>query len=246
MSYSPLHDDVEWGVNKPFTEPTYEFAERQIRQGFVRKVFGILAFQLALTAGVGAAFVAVPNVKLFVAANPWTLWGSLGLSFALILVLACSESARRNHPTNLLLLFSFTLCQAVLVGTASATVDTQVLLLAVGITAAVVFSLVVFTLQTKVDVTSLGGVLYTLLITLLAASIIQMFLHVQWLHLAICTGGAALFSVYLIFDLQLIMGNSEVSIGPDEYVLAALNLYLDILNIFLYILQLVNELSKNN
>eukprot|EP00798_Chlamydomonas_sp_ICE-L_P024296 gene24296-9897_t len=42
------------------------------------------------------------------------------------------------------------------------------------------------------------------------------------------------------------MGNHQASISPDEYVLAALNIYLDIINIFLYILQLVNEVTRDS
>jgi len=71
-----------------------------------------------------------------------------------------------------------------------------------------------------------------------------MFFRQPVLNFVMCAGGAALFSVYLIFDLQLIMGNGELAIGPEEYVMATLNIYLDIINIFLYILQLVNAITK--
>lgn len=51
--------------------------------------------------------------------------------------------------------------------------------------------------------------------------------------------GALLFSVYLIYDTQLMMGGDhKFSISPEEYVFAALNIYLDIIMIFLYILRL--------
>ena len=39
-----------------------------------------------------------------------------------------------------------------------------------------------------------GGLLYSLLMTLLLASVVQIFLQAPWLHIAICAGGAALFS----------------------------------------------------
>jgi protein lifeguard len=57
--------------------------------------------------------------------------------------------------------------------------------------------------------------------------------------------GALLFSCYLVFDTQLMMGGKhKYSISPEEYIFAALNLYLDIINIFLYILALVGG-SRN-
>ena len=45
---------------------------------------------------------------------------------------------------------------------------------------------------------------------------------------------------YLVFDTQLMMGGKhKYSISPEEYIFAALNLYLDIINLFLFILTIV-------
>ena len=46
---------------------------------------------------------------------------------------------------------------------------------------------------------------------------------------------------YLVYDTQIMMGGGKMySISPEEYIFAALNLYLDIVNLFLYILQLIS------
>ena len=43
-----------------------------------------------------------------------------------------------------------------------------------------------------------------------------------------------------MFDTQLMIGGQhKYSISPEEYIFAALNLYLDIINLFLYILAIV-------
>jgi len=49
--------------------------------------------------------------------------------------------------------------------------------------------------------------------------------------------GALLFSFYIIFDTHLLAMHH----GPDEYVLCALTLYLDIINLFLHILKIVGD-----
>ena len=52
--------------------------------------------------------------------------------------------------------------------------------------------------------------------------------------------GAVVFSLYLVYDTQLLMGGKHrYSISPEEYIFAALSIYLDVLNIFLYILMIV-------
>uniref|UniRef100_A0A7S0RAL0 Uncharacterized protein n=1 Tax=Chlamydomonas leiostraca TaxID=1034604 RepID=A0A7S0RAL0_9CHLO len=252
--YAPINNSYDPEAGTSFTkrgrsrslDPSYEFAESVVRQGFIRKVFGLLAVQLAITAAITAAFVLSDAVKLYVAANTWVLISSVIGSFALVITMSVWEAGRRHHPTNLMLLFAFTICEGVLVGAASATYDTKVVLMAAGLTAGVVASLAAYAMQTKHDFTASGGALMSVLFTLIFASILQSFLRVAWLHIAIAAGGAALFSIYLVFDIQLMMGSGAVAISPDEYVFAALSLYLDILNLFLYILQLVNEMQKNN
>lgn len=52
--------------------------------------------------------------------------------------------------------------------------------------------------------------------------------------------GALVFSLYIVYDTQLMMGGShKYSLDPEEYVFASLNLYLDVINLFLYILMIV-------
>jgi len=51
-----------------------------------------------------------------------------------------------------------------------------------------------------------------------------------------------LFSVYLIYDIQLIAGGEHKrmnQLSSDDYILAAINIYLDILVIFLELLRLI-------
>ena len=57
--------------------------------------------------------------------------------------------------------------------------------------------------------------------------------------------GAFLFSCYIIFDTQLMMGGKhKYAIDPEEYIFGALNLYLDIINLFLFILRIIGA-SRN-
>ena len=53
------------------------------------------------------------------------------------------------------------------------------------------------------------------------------------------------FLQWLVIDIQMIMGGKhKYQCDPEEYIFAALNLYLDIVNILLYVLMLVG--SSNN
>lgn len=91
----------------------------------------------------------------------------------------------------------------------------------------------------------MGGILFVALILLFLFGLIAMFFPGKTMTLVYSSCGALLFSIYLIYDTQMMMGgNHKHSISPEEYVFAALTLYLDIINIFLYILSIIGA-SKN-
>jgi len=58
-----------------------------------------------------------------------------------------------------------------------------------------------------------------------------------------CWLGALLFSFYIVIDTQAIIGGKHRAgvFGEDEYIAAALNLYIDIVQLFMYILRLVGR-----
>ena len=75
---------------------------------------------------------------------------------------------------------------------------------------------------------------------------IGIFVRTRILYLVIAGIACLLFSAYLLYDIQLVMGGRYYSISPDEYVFAALNIYLDIINLFLWILTIIGLAGGNN
>lgn len=78
------------------------------------------------------------------------------LAATTLIALACSEAARRRHPVNLALLFSFTLAEGVLVGVAAASYESRAVVLAVGLTALVMLVLLAYAWQEREDFTAAG------------------------------------------------------------------------------------------
>ena len=119
---------------------------------------------------------------------------------------------------------------------------TYFLLLAVGITALVVLGLTIFALQTKIDFTMCNGILFALLLCLMIFGIFCAIFPSDIMNVVYASLGAVIFSCYIVVDTQLMMGGKhQYSIDPEEYVFATLNLYLDIINLFLMILSLVGR-----
>lgn len=117
---------------------------------------------------------------------------------------------------------------------------------AVGLTALIVIALTVFAFQTKVDFTMMGGVLCIFVLLLFVLSIIAIFFQSRLFDFLIACGGAVIFSLYIIYDTQIMMGGEhKYSISPEEYVFAALNLYLDIVQLFIYMLRILRYLQND-
>lgn len=84
----------------------------------------------------------------------------------------------------------------------------------------------------------MGGFLFVALLLVFLFGIIVAFFPGSVASSVYSACGALLFSFYLVYDTQMMMGgNHRYSISPEEYIFAALNLYLDIINIFLFILR---------
>lgn len=140
------------------------------------------------------------------------------------------------------MLFIFTIAEGFLLGVSASYYQQDAVLMAVGITAAVCLALTLFAFQTKYDFTMMGGILLVAVIILMVFGIVAIFVHNKIVQLVYASLGALIFSIYLIYDTQLMMGGKhKYSISPEEYVFAALNLYLDIINIFMYILAIIGH-----
>lgn len=221
------------------------FSDKAIRMGFIRKVYSILSVMLIVWSGFVLFFTLNDNTKIWVARNPGIVWLSLGLSIASLLTLACCGSVRRQFPMNFVCLGIFTIAQSLSFGFITAFYKTELVVIALGITAAICVAITVFSFQTKIDFTVYSGFALVAGIVLFIFGLILVFVRLPILHIIYSALGALIFGFYLIIDTQMIIGgNHKETISPEEYIFGAITLFTDIINIFLFILQLLN--SANN
>jgi len=217
------------------------FGEKAVRRGFIRKVYGILMCQLLLTGGIIALFTFYHPVKLYVYNNMWIFWASFVATIVLVISLACCSSVRRKSPMNFIFLGLFTFCEGILLGVVASMYGQESVIIAVGITCGITLALTIFAFQTKFDFTTCGGFLLVVLIVFILVGFLLPFLGpAYYARIGYGAAGAAIFGLYIVYDTQLMMGGShKYALSPEEYVFAALNLYLDVINLFMYILMIV-------
>merc|ERR1712037_173962 len=124
-----------------------------------------------------------------------------------------------------------------------ASYELQSVLLCLGVTAAIAAALTAFACTTTTDATSVGGYLSCASVALFFVGITGFFLMAPMLELAYAAFGALLFSAYLVYDTQLIVGgkHAEKRFSIDDWALAAMSLYLDLVELFIFILRLVGK-----
>ncbi|KAF3860454.1 hypothetical protein F7725_000709 [Dissostichus mawsoni] len=163
-----------------------------------------------------------------------------------IFIRKCCVLCHISDPV--LLLCTKTLSLSYMTGMLSSFYNTKSVVLCLGITAAVCLLVTLFSFQSKIDLTSYQGVLFVFCMVMFVSGIVLAMVlpyhYVPWLDATYAVLGAILFTMFLAFDTQLIMGNKRYSISPEEYVFATLNIYLDIIYIFSFFLQIFG--TKND
>mmetsp|Transcript_21383 Transcript_21383/g.53838 ORF Transcript_21383/g.53838 Transcript_21383/m.53838 type:complete len:249 (+) Transcript_21383:160-906(+) len=238
----PLRN-VEDGSQPP--EELTDKLETAVRHGFVRKVFAIVGVQLAITALISYPFVFYgEHAKIFIQNNQALLTICMMIPIALICYSFCDPSIAREYPKNYFFIGVITVCFGMLVGASCAMYTTQSVLLVAALTAGIVISLVLFACQTTYDFTGMGPYLFSIMIVLCLVSFVMMFLpYSRPMEVAYSGIAALLFSFYIVYDTQLIVGgkHSRHRFSVDEYCFAALNLYMDIINLFLHLLRIMGD-----
>jgi FtsH-binding integral membrane protein len=180
---------------------------------FIRKVFGILTIQLLVTLAFVILFVSCKPLSIFVAHNLWLLLLSSVITFSLILLTWCGDLVRHTKGS-IIFLSLITFFQGFTVGALCSFYNASVVFLSVGITTALVASLMLFALQTKYSYLGAGPYLWLLILFLLFFSLVislisftnvLSYAQIKILHLIVSLAFMLLFSFFIVYDTQCLL-----------------------------------------
>lgn len=241
--------DVEAGIPPSDFPDVNPFTDKYVRIGFIRKVYAILSVQLLITTAMIAACVFVPELNKFAKANGMAMIivGSIG-SVVVLFTLLCCGNLQRSFPTNFILLFLFTILESVSLSATCVFYKRDEVMMAAGITATVFILLTIFAMQTAIDFTVYTGIAFVLLILLVIFGLVAAFFPTGIIRMAYACAGAGIFSFYIVLDTQHIMGgeNRACQLSPEDYIAGALALYMDVITLFIYILQILRQLNGDD
>ncbi|RVY25012.1 Bax inhibitor-1/YccA family protein [Helicobacter pylori] len=146
---------------------------------------------------------------------------------------------------NLFMLFAFTSLSGVtlvpLLGMVIAKAGLGAIWQTLGMTTIVFGLMSVYALKTKNDLANMGKMLFIALIVVVVCSLINLFLGSPMFQVVIAGASAVLFSLYIAYDTQNIVKGMY-----DSPIDAAVDLYLDFLNVFISILQIIGIFSDRD
>ncbi|MBP1539816.1 MAG: Bax inhibitor-1/YccA family protein [Prevotella sp.] len=226
--------------------------ERMIneREGYVslafpalmRKVYVWMALALAIT-GVTAFGVAnSPNIMIAIYSNRAVFWGLIIAELALVFVV--SGMINRLSLTTATLLFTlYSVLNGVVLSSIFVIYSGTSIAKVFFITAGTFAAMAVYGYTTKRDLSTMGRLMFMGLIGLIIASIVNLFIKSSGLDLILSYIGVIVFVGLTAWDTQkikqMLAMQEDIDEGAQKIALVgALSLYLDFINLFLYLLRI--------
>lgn len=215
--------------------------DRPNRIAFMRKVFFTLFFQFAITFGIVSICVLVPHVRdwLLVGAPFWFIYVAMAVGFISIFPLFCFAD---RFPLNIVLITLVSSGIGFLVGVVATMYSVRVIFHACILLLVVLVAVTAFTLTARRGVYSYFGAMLAAVVALTAACLILgFFLPFPSAAQAVCAIiGVFVWTVFLLWDMAVIANYFD----EDQWALGAVTIYLDSINILLFLLRFLGGRSR--
>ena len=208
----------------------------------MRKVYTWMALALVITGF--TAYGVAHNEALYMAifTNRLLFWGLIIAELALVFIVSGMIN-RLSLTTATLLFILYSVVNGATLSIIFIAYSTSVITKTFFITAGMFAAMSVFGYSTKRDLSSIGRILFMALIGIIIATIVNLFVKSSGFDLIISYLGVAIFVGLTAYDTQKIKNMLMTADGMDESVqkialMGALSLYLDFINLFLYLLRI--------
>ena len=208
----------------------------------MRKVYVWMTLALVIT-GVTAYGVATsPGLMMAIATNKLLFWGLIIAEFGLVVAISAAIN-KLSLTTATLLFVLYSVINGATLSFIFAIYTMSSIASVFFITAGTFAVMAVIGYTTKKDLTSMGKILFMALIGIIIATIVNIFLKSTGLQMIVSYLGVLIFVGLTAYDSQKI--KQMLLMAPDAgegaqkiALLGALSLYLDFVNLFIYLLRI--------
>ena len=212
-----------------------------VRNRVLRNTYWLLALSMIPT--VLGAWLGVQFKFSFFAGSPFM---GLVIFLAIAFGFFYAIEKTKNSGLGVLLLLAFTFFMGLMLSRLIGHIlgysnGTSLIMTAFGGTAAILGIMASFATATKRDFSGLGKFLFMGVLVILLAAVANIWLQLPALQLTISVVAIAIFSAFILYDVQRIVNG-----GETNYVTATLSLYLNVYNIFANLLSLLGIFGGDN
>jgi protein lifeguard len=178
----------------------------------------------------------------YVQNNRTLLWGTV-MSYVLFSLMACSNDMTKSYPWNYLLMILFNITEYYITAVIASRYSIYLLMFVSLIVIFLTFLITMIAKRIQFDFTLIESYMYICLILLLVVGLIDIIFceNCHYLLIIYLVGSIVLYCVYFVHDLQMIVrADCRASLHVDQHIYGALCIYLDINNLFIYLLLLLN------
>jgi FtsH-binding integral membrane protein len=235
---------MSYDFNQQMPMPLSEAEKSRTFIAAMQKVYMWMALGLLTTAVAALAVVNIPALSNIIFSNILVFYCLL--IGEVVLVIAIGRVVTKvSDSKGLALFFLYSAINGLTLSVIFGIYDINSIWLAFGTTAVLFGIMSVVGYTTQQDLSKWGGILFMGLIGIIVASSANMFLANSTLDWIITYGGILLFLALTVYDTNRIkqmtytaLANGQTDVVGQVGVLGALRLYLDFINLFLFILRL--------
>ena len=212
--------------------------KKMLRRGFVKKVLGIVSAQFFFTTLVVYLIVSSQSTIDYLKNNISILIVFLCIYVITAIFLICCRNLARKVPANYILLALFTSSLSIIVASSASLYELTSIVNAFVITFVTCVAITFYALFSKVKINFLVGAIFVVFSSLATTGILLIFGvgSYNWYYFLV----SVLFGLFLLFDIKRV-SSSKYGLSHEDYIYGAMMIYLDIINLFLWILKLVGN-----
>ena len=233
----------ERNINQYDFDSSYAQAGLTLNQ-YVARTFGWMFVGLMITFLL-AAVLAMTGAVIYLFVNPYIPMVLLIAELVVVLVLSAGILKRPVGVTRVLFAV-YSILNGLVFSAYFVIYDVANLVVIFGLTALFFGAFSLYGRFTKTDLSKLRPLLIGGLFFLLIAGLLAMFLNLSSMERIICMVGIVVFLCFTAYDVQKIKANYEYFYGDavllqKASIYSALQLYLDFINLFLYLLRFLGR-----
>ena len=208
----------------------------------MRKVYIWMTLALIITGVTAYGVASSPTLLMTIVTNRGLMWGLIIAEFALVFAISGAIN-RLSLSTATLLFIIYSVLNGAMLSSIFVIYEPMVIAKVFFITAGTFGAMAFYGYTTKKDLTSFGKILFMALIGLVIATVVNMFLKSPGFDYILSYIGVAIFIGLTAWDSQkikqMLQTQYDMSEGAQKIaLLGALTLYLDFINLFLYLLRI--------